>query len=154
FALPDIRKCPFQAYDRLRKEAPVYQDPLTGLFILTRYADVREALLNVEQLSNKTGLITNRQSANADQIRRMFEEKGWVQLDMLPTDDPPSHKMYRTLVDKAFTAARVDKMEGFIEGLVDTLIDSFIGEGEVEFVSRFAIPLPMQVINAELGFAP
>jgi cytochrome P450 len=62
--------------------------------------------------------------------------------------------MDRALVDKAFTAARVDKLEGFIEGLVNVLIDEFIDEGEVEFVSRFAIPLPMRVINDELGFSP
>ena len=153
FASPGIRKCPFQAYDRLRNEAPVYRDPLTGVYVLTRYADIREALLNVEQLSNRSGVITTRQSANADKIRRMFEEKGWVQLDMLGTDDPPSHKMYRALVDKAFSAVRVDKLEGHIDRLVNELIDGFIDDGEVEFVSRFSAQLSTLVMADQLGIS-
>ena len=41
FADPDIQRCPFQAYDRLRDEQPVYLDPVTGHYVLTRYDDVR-----------------------------------------------------------------------------------------------------------------
>ena len=36
--------------------------------------------------------------------------------------------------------------------LINDLIDAFIDDGEVEFVSQFCIPLPMNVIQDRLGF--
>ena len=43
-------------------------------------------------------------------------------------------------------------MEPYIIKLIDDLIDTFIDDGEVEFVSQFCIPLPMNVIQDRLGF--
>ena len=37
----NIQQCPYSAYKMLRNEAPVYQDPKTGFFIVTRYEYVR-----------------------------------------------------------------------------------------------------------------
>ena len=60
FADPAVQQCPFHAYDTLREETPVYRDPLTGNYVLTRYDDVRKALLNVKALRNRTGLNATR----------------------------------------------------------------------------------------------
>ena len=30
----DIQQCPYEAYKKLREQAPVYQDPKTGFFIV------------------------------------------------------------------------------------------------------------------------
>ena len=43
-------------------------------------------------------------------------------------------------------------MEPYIVNLINDLIDSFIDDGEVEFVSQFCVPLPMNVIQDRLGF--
>jgi len=56
------------------------------------------------------------------------------------------------LLSPMFGTAHVKKAEPFIRGLVDELIDSFIDEGEIDFVQRFAIPLPMRMICGVLGF--
>jgi hypothetical protein len=56
----EVYSCPFSAYDRLRGEDLVYRDPKSGHFILTRYDDVRKALLNVSALSNNTGVMGDR----------------------------------------------------------------------------------------------
>ena len=40
----DIQQCPFPAYKTLRNEAPVYKDPKTGFFIITKYEDIRNAI--------------------------------------------------------------------------------------------------------------
>ena len=41
----EIQQCPYDAYKKLRDNAPIYQDPKTGFFIVTRYEDVRHCLL-------------------------------------------------------------------------------------------------------------
>jgi cytochrome P450 len=152
FTRPEIQTCPFPAYERLREEAPVFVDPVSGHYIVTRYDDVRKALLNVAQLSNISGLIApSRKSARQDEVDAVYREKGWMPTETLVTNDPPSHRFYRALVDRVFTYHRVVSMEPYIQQIIDELTLSFAADGEVEFVSRFAVLLPMYVIADQLG---
>lgn len=150
FSDPETRRCPFPAYHKLRAEAPVYQDPVSGNYVLTRYEDVRRAVLN-KTLSVKTGVIQTRKSSVSDQVDRMFEEQGYLPVDTLVTNDPPSHKHFRVLVDKAFTRDKVAGLDAQIEASVTELIDTFIDEPEVDLFERFAMPLPMTVFTDILG---
>lgn len=150
FSDPETRRCPFPAYHQLRAEAPVYQDPVSGNYVLTRYEDVRRAVLN-KTLSVKTGVIQTRKSSVSDQVDRMFVEQGFLPVDTLVTNDPPSHRHFRVLVDKAFTREKVTSLDPQIEASVTELIDTFIDEPEVDFFERFAMPLPMTVFTDILG---
>ncbi|UZW57051.1 cytochrome P450 [Sphingobium sp. JS3065] len=152
FADPEVQQCPFPAYDRLRTEQPVYIDPKTGNYVLTRYEDVRKVALNPKLFSNRTGLIQTRNTTPITQ--KMFAEKGWLPLDTLVSNDPPSHKLYRTLVDKAFTANKILALEPRIEEICDALIDQFIDQDEIDFVQAFGIALPMTMIAEQLGVGP
>ena len=59
--------------------------------------------------------------------------------------------MYRSLVNKVFSAKRVEQMHDYIEQIVDELIDGFVDAGECEFIAAFASPLPLMVIADQLG---
>jgi len=151
FTDPETRRCPFPAYHKLREEQPVYKDPVSGSFVLTRYADVRKAAMNTKTLSCKTGVIQTRKTAISGQVDAMFEEHGYLPLDTLVTNDPPSHRTYRTLVDKAFTRDKVMSLEPQIEKAVTTLIDGFINKDEIDFFDEFAMRLPLTVFTEILG---
>lgn len=151
FTDPETRKCPFPAYHALREEHPVYKDPVSGNYVLTRYEDVRKAVMNNKTLSCKTGVIQTRKSSVSDQVDKIFRETGYLPMDTLVTNDPPSHKMYRTLVDKAFTRAKVQGLEPQIEISANELIDRFIDKPEVEFFDEFAMRLPLTVFTDILG---
>ncbi len=146
-----IQQCPFSAYDRLRETAPVYRDPVTGNYVLTRYEDIKKAMMNVRALASKTGLGSSRDTAAKDAVRRIYDERGWQPMDTLISNDPPSHRFYRQLVDRVFTPAKIDELEPRINEIIHELIDRFIEEPEVEFLSKFAIKLPMNVIAEQLG---
>jgi cytochrome P450 len=102
-------------------------------------------------LRNNTGLTstTNDIAANA-----VFEERGWLPLDTLVSNDPPNHRVYRTLVDKVFTKTRVSALEPRIDEICNDLIDQFSGRSEIDFLEAFAIKLPMTVIAEQLGISP
>jgi cytochrome P450 len=151
FAYPETQQCPFPVYDRLRVEAPVYLDPLTGNYVLTRYADVRKAMLNHKALRNRTGLIATRESSVQEEVAQLYATKGWLPMDTLISNDLPEHKIFRVLVDKVFTTARVAAMEPRISEIIDGLIDEMEGKEEVDFLDAFAIRLPMYVIAEQLG---
>lgn len=151
FSDPETRRCPFPAYHALRDKHPVYKDPVSGNIVLTRYEDVRRAVLNNRTLSCKTGVIQTRESSVSEEVNRIFSETGWLPVDTLVTNDPPSHKQYRALVDKAFTSTKVTALEPQINLAVHELIDSFIDKPEIDFFNVFAMRLPMIVFTEILG---
>ena len=112
FADPAVQRCPFEHYQKLRAEAPVYLDPGTRLYVLTRYEDVRAALMDHGSFSNITGLVQTRTSKEATEL---FEKKGWLPVPTLLNNDPPGHKFFRSFVDKAFTAKRTAELQVYIE---------------------------------------
>lgn len=151
FTDPETRRCPFPAYHQLREEAPVYKDPVSGNYILTRYDDVRKAAMNTKTLSCKTGVIQTRESSVSDQVNKIFEETGYLPMDTLVTNDPPSHRLYRALVDKAFTRENVKSLEPQIEATVAEMINAFIDKEEIDFFDAFAMRLPLAVFTEILG---
>jgi cytochrome P450 len=151
FTDPAVHRCPYSAYNKLREEAPVYRDPVTGNYVLTRYEDVRRAVITPRTLSNRTGLGAVRINAATDAINEIYDQHGWRPLDTILSNDPPSHKFYRQLVDKAFVPRTVEAMEPRIGEIVDELLARFIDKEEVDFVAEFANKLPMHVIAEEIN---
>ncbi len=147
---PAVQECPYAAYAALRREAPVYRMPETGYYIISRYADIREALRRTDVFSNDFDTRVLSPKGQPPEVAEIYRSEGWERKRVLQTD-PPDHTLYRKLVDQAFTASRVRAMEPYIDALVHELIDGWIVEGEIEFVSRFANPLPMKVIADRLG---
>jgi cytochrome P450 len=56
--------------------------------------------------------------------------------------DPPKHQRTRKHASKAFSAKRVQALKPRVREISEGLIDGFIDEGRVDFVERFAFPLP------------
>jgi cytochrome P450 len=64
-----------------------------------------------------------------------------VPVPLPPLDlDPPLHRDFRQVLNKYFTRSFLLRYAPEMERLADSLIDSFIDRGQVEFVSEFAIP--------------
>ena len=40
---PAVNDCPYPAYQLLRDQAPVWKDPLTGMYVISRYDDIGSA---------------------------------------------------------------------------------------------------------------
>jgi cytochrome P450 len=151
---PEVIECPYEFYKLVREQAPVMELPqaMPGgkLFLVTRYDLVMEILKNVEVFSsNFSSLLAGREEQD-EELQKIYAQ-GWPPVNTLLTADPPEHERFRVLVNKAFTASRVNKMQNYIEQIVDELIDCFIDKGECEFVSELAVPLPVKVIATQLG---
>ncbi|MGE0665471.1 MAG: cytochrome P450 [Sphingomonadales bacterium] len=144
-------ECPFPAYRALRAQAPVYRIPQTGYFIVTRYDLVMEAVRNTEVFSSQINQGASGSMGAYPEVVELYQREGVPFASTLISADPPVHTRYRNLVNRAFTAGRVRGMQGYIQQIVDELIDGFIARGEVEFVSEFAIRLPIYIIADQLG---
>jgi cytochrome P450 len=153
FADPDILACPLEAYKTLQDEAPVYHDPGTGMYVVTRYADIRAIAADPQTFVNNTGQLQGRQTPATARIDAMLEEAGVTEVNTLVTNDPPDHRRYRSIVDKAFRINRVIAMKPRISEIANELIDSLPRE-PFDFVQAFAIWLPMRMIAEQLGVPP
>jgi len=146
---PDVSDCPYAAYDALRDEAPPWRDPRTGMFVITRYDDVRTVLLDVERFTSARH--RGRVDPRSAMLRRIYEEKGWVPAATLAGRDDPEHREMRGLFNHAFRPTKIKELDPFIESLAHRLIDGFIDKGRCDWVRSFAIPLPLIVIGRQMG---
>jgi cytochrome P450 len=152
FVDPETQKCPFARYAEVRRKSPVYVDPITGFYVLTTYDAVRKATADVTNLSSRAGQIAIREGSTvADQVRSIYHEQGWMPVHSLVNNDPPDHGRFRAFVERAFLPNRMKTILPKIEATVDRLIDGFIASGKAEFMSEFALQLPLLIFGAEFG---
>ena len=134
-----------EAYEVLREEAPIYLSPDTGFFVVSKYNDLKRVLTDYEFFSrdlsgywDKDIKEENKKNGywkNGEKVKKVFIEKGWRQIATFDSE-PPHHTKFRKASNPSFTASKIRKMEPYIEDLINELIDEFINDGEVEFISR------------------
>jgi cytochrome P450 len=146
---PEVIESPYEFYQLLQQQAPVYQLPGTNIFMLSRWGDIRRAARDTTTFSNDFMHLLKGPEPSPEAAE--IYAGGIPPVDTLLTMDPPRHKVYRSLVNKVFSAKRVEKMHAYIEQIVDELIDDMLEKGECEFVRDFATPLPVYVIADQLG---
>lgn len=149
---PEFLQDPYPFYERMRREAPVYRDPNSGIVSISTDEYIREANLQPKIFSNDFSSLLRSGSANttSDEELEIMSE-GVPVVDTMLTADPPTHTRYRKLAMKAFTYKRVLGMEDYIIRTSERLLDSFIDAGECDFKSAFSNMLPMYVIVDSLG---
>jgi cytochrome P450 len=145
----EVLNCPYEFYQVLQEQAPVYHLPDTNIYMVSRHADVKQLLKDTTTYSNNFNELLKGPEP-APEVTAIYA-KAWQPVDTMITADPPRHKVYRTLVNKVFNAKRVDAMEDYMKTIVHELIDSFIERGECDFVREFTTPLPVYVIADQLG---
>ena len=148
---PDILKSPWGMNKRLRDEAPVFQDPNSGIFFVSRYEDVIQIAKDHQTFSSRMMGPTRAMAGSEDPEVIEVLKSGYKNVPTMLTEDPPNQRRYRKFVDGAFSPSSLKRLEPFIENLSNELIDIFIDNGECEFLSEFGVPLPLRVIISQLG---
>ncbi|MGI9327579.1 MAG: cytochrome P450 [Pseudomonadales bacterium] len=151
FMDPLVQENWFEAYDVLRDESPVYYMPQLGSHVLTRYEDIEYVLRRPTLFTAGPDLNDTEPLLKFAEARELYEQKGWRRYTPLG-ENLPKHKHYRALVDPKLSATQIKRREPFVRATINELIDSWIDDGEIEFMKQFAEPLPMIVIAEFLGF--
>lgn len=133
----------------LRQHRPVHRTA-DGVHVVSRRADVDACLHDPATFSNRFGrVIRGRDRLSPDALEILRE--GWPPVDTLFTTDPPEHRRFRSLVNRAFTARRVSELEPSIASVASQLVDDCLVQGKVDLVEGLAVPLPLTVIADQLG---
>jgi cytochrome P450 len=151
FMDPLVQENWFEAYDLIREESPAYFMPQLGMYVLTRYDDIEYVLRRPLEFTAGPDVQDTEPLLKYAQARDLYDEKGWTRYTPLG-ENLPKHAHYRALVDPALTAGAIRERQGFVQATINELIDGWIDEDQIEFIDRFAEPLPMMVIAELLGF--
>lgn len=152
FLDPAVSDCPYDAYAELRDDAPVWLDPVTNMWVITRYEDVREILTDTERFPS-----SRRRPADprSERLRGIYEDTGWVPAPTLAARDDPNHREMRNLFNHAFRPSKIKQLEPFIVDTAHALIDAMLTDqqtsGGADWVKGFAVPLPLIVIGKQMG---
>jgi cytochrome P450 len=130
---PDFQANSHAIYRALRDRHPVYHNPATDIWALSRFADVRDAATDTKTFSSENTDIT---VGLLPQIQSM---------------DAPRHDGLRGLVSRAFTGRRADAMEPRIRVIARRLIDGFAARGEADLLAELSRHLPSLVIGEMIG---
>ena len=150
---PDFAQHAHAHFARMRQEAAVHDVQLASYqraFVLTRYDDTVEMLRSPQFLKNVNSAKSESGHSTMFWLPPNFRP---ILSNMLNTDEP-DHRRLRNLVHKAFTPKMIQSLEGRIQKITDELLDQMASQGSVEFVSDFALPLPLQVISDMIGVPP
>ncbi|MFG2606016.1 cytochrome P450 [Streptomyces sp. NPDC048514] len=139
-----LRKDPHPVYARLREQGPVHR---------VRFATpggVWETWLVVGYEEARAALADHRLAKDSAKV-------GVVPLDeqligkYLLVADQPQHTRLRSLVARAFTMRRVERLRPRIQRITDELLDEMLPHGRADLIDSLAYPLPLTVICELLG---
>ena len=138
----DVIECPYPMYERMREQGVYYLES-AGAWIVTRWEDVQFVLKRSDLFSNLPGLDPH---ALAPEQMQLARETG-----ALPGSDPPEHTHYRRLAGPWLSKRGIDSFEPQVYRVIDSLIDRFIEDGEVELASQFSTPMTVLVFVELMG---
>lgn len=131
---------PYDVYRELRDLAPVYYNARRGLWVVSRYRDVRACLKNHEQMVNALG-------NDMDGTHDSYGTGNLVAQDQL------RHSVLRTVVRPSFAAPQILAMEEHVRARARELLAELRSQGGGDFATEFAIPLVFAVSLRLMGIA-
>jgi len=132
---------PYAIWDRLREACPVaHTDRYQGVYLPTRYEDVRAIALDHENFSSHQVIVRDFAPARGGSAPPI-------------TNDPPRHQNARRALLSAFTPPAVDRLVPRTREICNELIDAILArdDGRSDAAVDYAQHVPVRVIALMLG---
>jgi cholest-4-en-3-one 26-monooxygenase len=137
FCDPALFDDPWETYQWLRTNAPLYRDEPNNLWIASKHEDVFHISRHAEMYCNRYGV------------------RPVIAGDMsIITLDGEDHVRQRRLINQGFTPRRVRELIPHVRELSQQLLDEIAAKDEVDFVEEFAIHVPLIIICELMGLDP
>ena len=137
--------------NQLRELDPVHWSAASQCWIVTRHADIDDALQGKFPLSLKRLVDLGLAAVPEADRARLFPTIMKFMPHWIIEIDPPDHTRQRKLLVKAFSKKVVDGMLPFVRQRVATLLDKLAAQPEIEFNEQIARQLPGSVILELIG---
>jgi cytochrome P450 len=150
----------YEAYEILHREKPVLRiegggfTPGTDAFVLTKHDDVTRVVKDPDRFPPLSQVRVGgyaEQGMSADEAFAKFHNlMSASMVSLRPTQE--LYIRHRKELTDPWVGTGASRHREMITKHANDLIDEWIADGSVEFISRFARPLPQRVIASILGF--
>jgi cytochrome P450 len=131
-----LERDPYPIYERLRDEEPVSWVPAVGLWLVTRFDDVRGVDLDPETFTAATQPSTLNRTMG---------------VNMLGMEGPDQQRI-RRIVETPFRPRDVERRtQGMIPALAHELIDGFASQGACDLFREYCDPMSVRSLRFMLG---
>jgi cytochrome P450 len=135
-----IDRDPHPTWRRLRDEAPLYRNDDLDFWALSRWDDVRPALLDWDTYRSGHG-------TTLDIIKADIELPPGIIL----FEDPPIHDAHRALLSRVFTPRRMLDLEPLVRGFCVRALDALLDRDEIDVIGELGIEVPLRTIGLLFG---
>lgn len=157
FTDADVAQDPYDYWDCLRSQGPVFREPHYGVVAVTGYQEVHAAFKDVDLFSAVNAIggpfpplpFTPEGDDITEQIEAHRHE--FPIFEHMVVMDPPEHEKARSLLGRLLTPRRLQENKDYIWQLADRQFDEFIANGQCEFLSEYAKPFATLAIADLLG---
>jgi cytochrome P450 len=146
-----VLRDPYPFYRMLRETDPVHFDPTLNAWLVARHAEVRRVLLESDTFSMERGWRTNYAHGFVEEFMEILRRDGGGFFPDVIMTDPPFHTRIRRLMEKAFTAQRVQSLEPGITARVVEILDRLPASGVIDGIGDLAYPLTIGILAEQLG---
>ena len=136
----DIDDDPYPTWTRLRDDAPLYRNDELDFYALSRWDDVKPALLDWETYRSGRGTVL-------EIIRAGVE----IPPGILLFEDPPIHDAHRALLARVFTPRRMLDLEPLVRTYCVRALDALVGRDEFDVIGEFGVEIPLRTIGFLFG---
>ena len=141
---------PYPALGRVREATPVFRNPQTGVWMLTRFSDVYETLRD-RRLGRAFDHLYSREELGRPEPdprwTRFHQHEKWSLLSL----EPPDHTRIRKLVSKVFTPRSVTALAPVVAGISRELIDRCREMGTFDLLADYSQLYSVAVVAEVLG---
>jgi len=150
----------YEMYEILHRESPVTRieggglRPGTDAFVLTKHADIEMVVRDPDRFIVFGQKRVNDWADEGMSVERAYEvSRNLMTASMVSLR--PTQELYikhRKELTDPWVGTGATRHRDLIAKLANELVDEWIDDGAVEFISRFARPLPQRVFAAIMGF--
>lgn len=140
---------PHATWRGLREDHPVYHDPITGYWIVTRHADIKAVFDDWNTFSSDNAQAPMRPMCDAG--KQIMKDGGFTVYSGLSARVPPDHTRIRKIAQTAFGPRRFKAIQPKIEIIVDRYLTKFAAMDECDFFRDVAYDVPALVLFALMG---
>jgi cytochrome P450 len=144
---------PYEVFDALRRDAPVWFHPATantpggeGFWVISRYADIVAAASDGGTFSSEGGPGREGGGTLIEDLPGGFA--AGVLLNMM---DDPRHQRFRRLLTPSLAPRALRAIEAELRRRAERIVDAALAKGECDFLTDVAAELPLQAVAQLLG---
>ncbi len=141
---------PYPLYQHLHAHGPTFFWQDYGHWCFSSWSDVN-ALFRDKRFGRQILHVADRQELGWAPPLPHTKDFDACEKHSLLSLEPPEHTKLRALVNRAFVSRKIESLRPILINKANALIDTFKADSEVDLITAYATPIPVQIISEMLG---